>query len=135
MIWAGKGSPAIPFIRVPDSTEGDIQKAVDNGALGIIIPMVESVEKARAGVKFAKFPPLGKRSQGGGQYGALWGNDYRQTANDNIMVVRHDRVAGRGGHRGSDRRRSRGRCSICREHRPGQLFRVTNRENRSTKRW
>jgi 4-hydroxy-2-oxoheptanedioate aldolase len=87
MIWAGKGAPAIPFVRVPDSTEGDIQKAVDNGALGIIIPMVETVEKVKAGVKFAKYPPIGKRSQGGGQYGALWGSDYRRTANDNIMVV------------------------------------------------
>lgn len=87
MMRACKGTPAIPFIRVPDSTEGDIQKAVDNGALGIIIPMVETVEKAANGVKFAKYPPIGKRSQGGGQYGALWGTDYRQTANDNIVVV------------------------------------------------
>jgi 2-keto-3-deoxy-L-rhamnonate aldolase RhmA len=87
MMRACKGTPAIPFIRVPDSTEGDIQKAVDNGALGIIIPMVETVEKAANGVKFAKYPPIGKRSQGGGQYGALWGGDYRQTANDNIVVV------------------------------------------------
>lgn len=87
MLRACKGSSAIPFVRVPDATEGDIQKATDNGALGIIIPMVESVEKVKNAVKFAKYPPLGKRSQGGGQYGALWGTDYRQTANDNIMVV------------------------------------------------
>jgi 2-keto-3-deoxy-L-rhamnonate aldolase RhmA len=87
MLRACKGTPAIPFIRVPDSTEGDIQKAVDNGALGIIIPMVETVEKAANGVKFAKYPPIGKRSQGGGQYGSLWGADYRQTANENIIVV------------------------------------------------
>jgi len=87
MIWAGKGTPAIPFVRVPDATEGDIQKATDNGALGIIIPMVETIEKVRAGVKFAKYPPMGKRSQGGGQYGAVWGSDYRRTANDNIMVI------------------------------------------------
>src|SRR6266545_2186860 len=87
MIWAGKGTPAIPFVRVPDATEGDIQKATDNGALGIIIPMVETIEKVKAGVRFAKYPPMGKRSQGGGQYGALWGSDYRRTANDNIMVV------------------------------------------------
>lgn len=87
MLRACKGTPAIPFIRVPDSTEGDIQKAVDNGALGIIVPMVETVEKAENAVKFAKYPPLGKRSQGGGQYGALWGADYRQTANDNIVIV------------------------------------------------
>ena len=35
MILACKGATAIPFIRVPDATEGDIQKATDIGALGI----------------------------------------------------------------------------------------------------
>lgn len=87
MIRACKGSPAIPFVRVPDATEGDIQKATDMGALGIIVPMVDTVEKIRNAVKFAKYPPIGMRSQGGGQYGALWGSDYRATANDNIMIV------------------------------------------------
>ncbi len=87
MIMACKGAPAVPFIRVPDATEGDIQKAVDMGAAGIIIPMVEDINKVRNAIKFAMYPPLGKRSQGGGQYGALWGPDYRQIANDNIMIV------------------------------------------------
>jgi 4-hydroxy-2-oxoheptanedioate aldolase len=87
MIMGCKGAPAIPFIRVPDATEGDIQKAVDIGALGIILPMVEDVNKVRNAIRFAKYPPLGKRSQGGGQYRALWGDDYRQAANDNIMIV------------------------------------------------
>src|SRR5688572_21461059 len=87
MIWACRGAPAMPFIRVPDATEGDIQKAVDMGAVGIIIPMVESLEKVKAAIKFAKYPPLGARSQGGGQYGSLWGSDYRKIANDNIMIV------------------------------------------------
>ncbi len=87
MIWACRDAPAIPFIRVPDATEGDIQKATDIGALGIIVPMVDSVEKVQNAVTFAKYPPLGKRSQGGGQYRALWGDDYRATANENIMVV------------------------------------------------
>ncbi|HJO04856.1 MAG TPA: aldolase/citrate lyase family protein [Acidobacteriota bacterium] len=87
MIWACRGAPAIPFIRVPDATEGDIQKATDGGALGIIVPMVATAEKMERAVRFAKFPPLGERSQGGGQYRALWGDDYRDTANENIMVV------------------------------------------------
>lgn len=87
MLRACKGAPAIPFIRVPDATEGDIQKAMDIGALGIIIPMVDTVEKVKNAVKFANYPPKGARSQGGGQYGALWGSDYRQTANDNLMIV------------------------------------------------
>jgi 2-keto-3-deoxy-L-rhamnonate aldolase RhmA len=87
MIWAGRGSSAIPFVRVPDATEGDIQKAVDLGALGIVVPTVETVEKAQAAVRYAKYPPLGRRSLANGQANALWGDDYRQTANDNIMVV------------------------------------------------
>jgi 2-keto-3-deoxy-L-rhamnonate aldolase RhmA len=87
MIWACRGTPAIPFIRVPDATESEIQKATDIGALGIIVPTVDTVEKAQAAVRWAKYPPQGRRSQGGGQYGALWGAGYRQTINDNMMVV------------------------------------------------
>jgi 2-keto-3-deoxy-L-rhamnonate aldolase RhmA len=87
MVGHCKGAPAIPFIRVPDATEGDIQKAVDLGALGIIIPMVDDVQKVQNAIKYAFYPPRGKRSQGGGQYGALWGREYRQQANDNIMIV------------------------------------------------
>jgi 2-keto-3-deoxy-L-rhamnonate aldolase RhmA len=87
MIWACRGAAAMPFIRVPDATEGDIQKAVDIGAVGIIIPMVENLEKVKAAIKFAKYPPAGARSQGGGQYGSLWGSDYRKNANDNVMIV------------------------------------------------
>jgi 2-keto-3-deoxy-L-rhamnonate aldolase RhmA len=86
MIRACPG-PALPFIRVPDGTEGDIQKAVDIGALGVIVPMVDTLQKIQNAITFAKYPPLGKRSQGGGQYGTLWGRDYRQNANNNIMIV------------------------------------------------
>lgn len=87
MIFACRGAAAMPFVRVPDATEGDIQKAVDMGAVGIIIPMVDTIDKVQRAIKFAKYPPLGARSQGGGQYGAIWGTDYRQRANDNIMIV------------------------------------------------
>lgn len=87
MIWACRGAPAIPFIRVPTPTEGDIQKATDIGALGIVVPMVDTLQEAQDGVTYTKFPPQGKRSQGGGQYGRLWGPGYREAANDNIMVV------------------------------------------------
>jgi 4-hydroxy-2-oxoheptanedioate aldolase len=87
MIRYCKGAPAMPFIRVPDATEGDIQKAMDLGAVGIIVPMVDTVEKIQNAVKFANYPPKGARSQGGGQYGAMWGQDYRQIANDNLVIV------------------------------------------------
>src|SRR5260370_13752526 len=87
MISACRGATAMPFIRVPDATESDIQKATDIGALGIIVPTVDTVEKAQAAVKWSKYPPEGRRSQGNGQYAALWGSDYRQTPNDNIVLL------------------------------------------------
>ena len=87
MIWACKNAPAVPFIRVPDATEGDIQKAVDIGALGIIIPMVDDLAKIQAAIKFANYPPKGRRSRGGGQYSSLYPSNYREIANDNIVIV------------------------------------------------
>jgi 2-keto-3-deoxy-L-rhamnonate aldolase RhmA len=87
MIWACRGASSMPFIRVPDATESEIQKATDIGAVGIIVPTVDTVEKAANAVKWSKYPPEGRRSMGSGQYGALWGTDYRQTINENMLVV------------------------------------------------
>jgi 2-keto-3-deoxy-L-rhamnonate aldolase RhmA len=87
----------IPFVRVPTANEGDIQKATDAGALGIIVPMVDSVEEARNAVMFSKFPighrdnpnvkPWGHRSSGGAQAPSLWGSGYSTNANNNILVM------------------------------------------------
>ena len=49
----------MPFVRVPDATESDIQKATDIGALGIIVPTVDTVEKTEAAVRWTKYPPMG----------------------------------------------------------------------------
>lgn len=87
MLFACRGSSAMPFIRVPDATESEVQKATDIGALGLIFPTVDTAEKTREAVKWAKYPPFGRRSIGAGQFRQLWGSDYRQTANDNIMVI------------------------------------------------
>ena len=87
MIATCPSAPATPFIRVPDATEGDIQKATDSGALGIIIPMVDDVEKIQAAVKFANYPPKGRRSMGGGLYMSVYPSNYRQIANDNMLII------------------------------------------------
>ena len=56
MIWACKDAPAIPFVRVPDATAGDIQKATDIGALGIVVPLVDAADKIEAAVQYAHYP-------------------------------------------------------------------------------
>jgi 4-hydroxy-2-oxoheptanedioate aldolase len=87
----------IPFVRVPSANVGDIQKATDAGALGIIIPMVSTVEEVRNAVRFAKFPvgnrespntkPWGHRSSGSNRATAIWGRGYPTNANNNILIM------------------------------------------------
>ncbi|HSW51229.1 MAG TPA: aldolase/citrate lyase family protein [Bryobacteraceae bacterium] len=89
MIAACPDVPAIPMIRLPDAQEFHIQQATDIGVLGVIIPTVDDESRAREAAKWARFPPVGRRSAGGGQAGRLWGKygNYRQTVNDNMLVV------------------------------------------------
>ncbi len=90
MIAACPHSVAIPMVRLPDAQEWHIQHATDIGALGIIIPTVDDVERAREAVKWARYPPVARRSAGQGQAAGIWGINginYRQTVNDNMLVV------------------------------------------------
>jgi len=90
MIAACPRPVATPVIRVPDALESNIQKATDIGALGIVVPTVDTVEKAIDAARYARYPPDGRRSMGAGQAGSLWGVNgvnYRQTINDNMLVI------------------------------------------------
>jgi 2-keto-3-deoxy-L-rhamnonate aldolase RhmA len=90
MIAACPHAGAIPMIRLPDAQEWHIQHSTDIGALGLIIPTVDDVERAREAVKWAYYPPKGRRSAGSGQAAGIWGGNgvnYRQTINDNMLVV------------------------------------------------
>jgi 2-keto-3-deoxy-L-rhamnonate aldolase RhmA len=81
---------AAPMIRMPDALEGSMQKAYDLGVLGTIVPMVDDVHKARDAARLARFPPAGRRSQGGsGFWDAVLnpGETYRSSVNDNILVA------------------------------------------------
>lgn len=90
MIAACPRPVATPIIRLPDASEGNIQKAMDIGALGIDIPTVDTPEVAMQAARYARFPPEGRRSQGAGQAASIWGVngiDYRKTINDNVLVI------------------------------------------------
>jgi 4-hydroxy-2-oxoheptanedioate aldolase len=52
------------FVRVPWNQPDHIMKALDAGAQGVIVPMVDTEEDARAAVRAAKYPPVGTRSWG-----------------------------------------------------------------------
>src|ERR1700680_3719517 len=83
---------AVPGVRVAYADEREIQHAMDAGALVIVIPTVRTVEEGKAGRDWVYFPPLGKRSQGGGPaFSAdFWGTvpgGYRHTINDNVVLI------------------------------------------------
>ncbi len=54
-----------PLVRVARNDPLDIGTALDAGAVGVIVPLVETVEQARQAVRAARFPPHGARSGGG----------------------------------------------------------------------
>ena len=60
-----------PIVRVCSSALHDGTRALDNGAMGVVVPHVDTVEEARAVVKAYRYPPVGMRSWGGivTQYG------------------------------------------------------------------
>lgn len=54
-----------PIVRVPEGQHWMIKRALDAGAHGIMVPLVQSVEQAKEIARFAKFPAAGKGGLGG----------------------------------------------------------------------
>jgi 2-keto-3-deoxy-L-rhamnonate aldolase RhmA len=83
---------AVPGARVAFANEREIQHATDSGALVIVVPTVDTVQEAIEARDWTYFPPLGRRSAGGGQAfdSTMWGGvpgGYRNTVNDNIVLI------------------------------------------------
>jgi 2-keto-3-deoxy-L-rhamnonate aldolase RhmA len=81
---------AVPGVRVAYTDEREEQHALDDGALVLVVPTVRSYEEAIQARDWAFFPPLGKRSNGGGQAFNMWANvpgGYRNTINDNLVLI------------------------------------------------
>jgi len=64
LVRSARAAGVVPLVRVTDNLPHLISRALDVGAMGIIVPRVHSPEAARAAVEVAKFPPLGRRGFG-----------------------------------------------------------------------
>jgi len=56
-----RGLPIEPMVRVPCGQYTWIARALDLGARGVMIPMVESAEQAKSTVEACRYPPVGRR--------------------------------------------------------------------------
>lgn len=76
-----------PIVRVPSHDYGFIGLALDTGAAGVMVPMVNNEMQAKAIVKAAKFPPLGSRSFGGRRPIDLYNRSYAHKANTETLLI------------------------------------------------
>ncbi len=87
MLQAISQTDTVPFVRVAWNEPAAIMRALDLGAYGIIVPLVNTAEEAAKAVAACRYPPVGMRSFGpirAAQYG---GADYPAHANDEIVVM------------------------------------------------
>jgi 4-hydroxy-2-oxoheptanedioate aldolase len=70
-----RGLPTTPVVRVPFGEASAIGRALDAGAEGIIVPMVNSRADAELAVAACRFPPDGVRSYGPGRAHQPFGRD------------------------------------------------------------
>ncbi|MEE4381909.1 MAG: aldolase/citrate lyase family protein [Pseudomonadales bacterium] len=87
MIRAVDLTDAVPIVRVPRNEPGIIGRVLDAGALGLIVPMIESLDDAVRLVDAARYPPLGRRSLGPTRVGLRDGPHYVEEADARIVVV------------------------------------------------
>ncbi|MGC1303936.1 MAG: aldolase/citrate lyase family protein [Caulobacteraceae bacterium] len=87
-IQACQSYPATPMVRVPWSEPGILGKVLDAGTWGVIVPMINTAEDAKALVKACYYPPLGMRSNGpvrAAAYGVQ--SSYQSIANGEVLIL------------------------------------------------
>lgn len=81
----------VPLVRVPDKNPSFIQKILDAGARGILVPHVDTVEDADLVGQACRFPPVGTRGAGStsraGHWGLRPGAEYLASGNDGVLCI------------------------------------------------
>lgn len=87
MLQAISQTDTVPFVRVAWNDPAPIMKALDLGAYGIIVPLVNTAEEAARAVAACRYPPVGMRSSGPVRALHYGGADYQANADDEIIVM------------------------------------------------
>ena len=87
MIQALSNSNTVPMTRVPWNEPGIIMKMLDLGVQGIIAPMINTKDDCEKFVSYCYYPPIGQRSFGPMRAQVVYGSDYYQHANKNIVSL------------------------------------------------
>jgi 4-hydroxy-2-oxoheptanedioate aldolase len=90
MLTAVRTTDVTTFVRPAWNESSQIQRVLDLGCMGIVVPVVDTADDARKVVNDARFSPLGERSRGGVRVGYAFRTDpptYFDRANDEVLVL------------------------------------------------
>jgi 4-hydroxy-2-oxoheptanedioate aldolase len=85
LIAMSSGS-AIPMARVLRNEFSLIGRLLDEGMMGIVVPLVNTADDAAAAARACRFPPTGERSWGWGRARA-YGDDYADWIDDQLFLA------------------------------------------------
>ncbi|MYW96095.1 hypothetical protein G3I59_37195 [Amycolatopsis rubida] len=86
---AARGTDLTVLVRPPSQDLEPIKRALDVGAHGVILPLVDTADEVRAAYQHFYYPPIGRRGIGG-ERSVKWGLDlqsYVANANDELLFV------------------------------------------------
>lgn len=87
LLQAISQTDTVPVVRVAWNEPAAIMKALDLGAYGIIVPLVNNAEEAARAVAACRYPPVGMRSSGPVRAMHYGGAGYVEGANEEIVVM------------------------------------------------
>ena len=91
LMATARAADVVPLVRVPATEYHFLARVLDIGAMGIMVPMVETEEQAQRIADSCRYPPVGRR---GAAFGVAH-DDYTggdvlakmQQANDNVLLI------------------------------------------------
>jgi 4-hydroxy-2-oxoheptanedioate aldolase len=87
MLVAISTTDTVPLVRVPWNEPGDIGRALDAGAYGIICPNIDTAEQCERFVSACRYAPAGTRSVAPKRATLYAGADYLAKANETLLTI------------------------------------------------
>ncbi|MEZ5101740.1 MAG: aldolase/citrate lyase family protein [Thermoleophilia bacterium] len=99
LVRAATAARVPALVRVPEASPGTLNRALNDGASGLIVPAVESAADALAAVHASRYPPAGRRGAApvvrAARFGLTPWDDYRETVNaENVVLASLESPAG-----------------------------------------
>lgn len=90
LLMAVEGTDCSPIVRVVSNNQDSIKRALDLGAVGVMVPYVSSADEAAAAVSYTRYPPAGCRGVASSTVATGFGlrtDDYHSEAMTRVLTV------------------------------------------------